>query len=92
MAPRVSVITPALVVPSPQLIVAVKSPATLPVFLSVKVATFPLNAWPALALNVRPLALSTSASVAATVPLSGKLVLFALSVIVTPSGKPPSSA
>jgi hypothetical protein len=78
MAPRVSVIAPALVVPSPQLIVALKSLAGLPVYLSVKVATVPVKAWPALALKVRPLALSTSASAAATVPFSGKLVLFAV--------------
>jgi hypothetical protein len=48
MAPALSVIMPALVVPSPQLIVAVKSPATLAVLLSVKVATVPLKAWPGL--------------------------------------------
>ena len=57
MVPRASVIVPAVVVPSPQLIVALKSLAVLPVYLSVKVATVPLKAWPALALEVRPLAL-----------------------------------
>jgi hypothetical protein len=92
MAPRVSVITPAVVVPSPQLIVALKSLATLLLFLSVKVATFLLKAWPALALKVMPFELSTSASAATTVPLNDKLVLFAVSVIVTPSGKLPSPA
>jgi hypothetical protein len=79
MVQRVSVITPSVVVPSPQLIVALKSLATLLVSRSVKVATLLLNVWPALALKVRPLALNTSVSATATVPLSGKLVLFALS-------------
>jgi hypothetical protein len=45
-----------------------------------------------LALKVRPLALSTSPSATATVPPGVKLVLFALSVMVTPSGKLPSTA
>ena len=60
---------PAEVEPSPQVIVAAKSPAALAVSLSVKLATVTLlSAWPAVPLIVVACAVSVSASATATVP------------------------
>ena len=49
---------PAVVVPSPQLIVAVKSLATAVVLVSVNVATAPLNGWFGLASKIMPVPVS----------------------------------
>ena len=65
--PPPPVTVPALVLPSPQSMVAVKSPATLAVLASVKVATVPLKGMPAWAVKVTGVPVSTSASVTVAV-------------------------
>ena len=59
---------PAVVVPSPQSMAAVKSLAS-PELVSVKVATAPLKAVPSVALKVMGLPVRVSASVAVSVPV-----------------------
>ena len=61
---------PDVVVPSPQLIVAAKSPAPLIVSVSVKVATSPLNTWLAFGLIVSPCPVRWSSSATAIDPLA----------------------
>lgn len=88
--PPVEATVPAVVVPSPQSIVAVKSPGRAPPRPSVKLATTPLNAAPSVAAMVRgnavrPLAAPTSpvlVTVAVAVPgASSESVTMTLKVL-----------
>src|SRR5260370_41398904 len=88
--------TPAVVVPSPQSMVAVKSAGVLLAALVLtKLATRPLNDWPSVALSVgwMGLTVSTSASATAMGLLAVALaVLGASSLSTTVTVKGPSSA
>ena len=83
---------PAVVVPSPQLIVAEKSPAAFAVSASLKVATTTLfSAWSVAAPMVVPCAVSASCSATLTWPSAVVFTLSEVRVIDTLAGALPSS-
>ena len=81
-----------MIVPSPQLIVAVKSLATLTVSVSVKVAIVVVKGWFAVSASVVPVPAKWSFSVTATEPDTVMLELSEIRVMVTLADSLPSSA
>jgi hypothetical protein len=83
---------PLVVVPSPQSINAAKSAATLPVNVSVKVATCTLlNGWPAVPLILSAVSDSASASLTVATPVTVAVALSAVRVSVVVTVSWPSS-
>ena len=83
---------PAVAVPSPQLMSAVKSPGTLLVLVSVKVATVPLKFRPWMAAIPSGCGVRTSPSVTVTVPVGLIWSPSLVRVMVTTAWSLPSSA